>query len=137
MGFNSARLHHSNHHADFEYLYTGVLFDKLSMLVHEVISDESICKQLKILSDTSKYAILKSIRDMPAYGQELAERLDLTTATISHHMNALINSGFIKLEKRANRVYYLMDKDKLSHFLRQVYQNLIASPDDGFLSKPE
>lgn len=134
MGFNSARLDHSNRTDDFEYLYTGVLFDKLSMIVHEVISDESICKQLKILSDTSKYAILKSIRDMPAYGQELAERLNLTTATISHHMNALINSGFIKIEKRANRVYYQMDKDKLSHFLKHVYQNLISSPDDDIHS---
>lgn len=135
MGFNSARLDNSNEHSNIDYIYTGVLFDKLSSLVHEVISDDSICKQLKVLSDTSKYAILKSIRDMPAYGQELAERLDLTTATISHHMNTLINCGFIKIEKRANRIYYQMDKEKITQFLEHVYQNLISSDNESFLSQ--
>lgn len=106
-------------------IYIGVHFETISSIVEQNISDERICKTLKILSDNSKYEILKTIRDKPAYGQELAEQLNLSTATISHHMSSLINSGFIKLEKQTNRIYYQMDKEKVSRFIELLKTNLI------------
>jgi DNA-binding transcriptional ArsR family regulator len=108
-----------------EQIYIGVLFETLSSIGDQTISDERICKTLRILSDTSKYEILKSIRDKPAYGQELADQLNLSTATISHHMSTLINSGFIQLEKRTNRIYYQMDKEKVARFIDQLKTSLI------------
>lgn len=108
-----------------EQIYIGVLFETISIVVDQTISDERICKTLKILSDTSKFEILKSIRNKPTYGQELAEQLNLSTATISHHMSALINSGFIQLEKQTNRIYYQMDKEKVSRFIEQLKTSLI------------
>lgn len=108
-----------------EKIYIGVLFETLSTIVDQNISDEKICKTLKILSDNSKYEILKSIRNKPAYGQELAEQLNLSTATISHHMSALISSGLIQLEKQTNRVYYRMDKERVLRFIEQLKSSLI------------
>lgn len=108
-----------------ERIYIGVLFETISVIVDHSISDEKICKTLKILSDNSKFEILKSIRDKPTYGQELAEQLNLSTATISHHMSALINSGFIQLEKQTNRIYYQMDKDNVMRFIEQLKSSLI------------
>lgn len=112
-------------HTPAEQIYIGVLFETISTVVDQIISDERICKTLKILSDNSKFEILKSIRNKPAYGQELADQLNLSTATISHHMNALINSGFIQLEKQTNRIYYQMDKEKVSRFIEQLRTSLI------------
>ena len=111
--------------SDTDYLFLGVLFEQLAASVEHMVSDEKLCKMLKALSDTSKFAILKSIRNDPAYGQELAERLNLTTATISHHMNSLINSGFITIEKQANRVYYQMDKHRVKQFIEQLQISLL------------
>jgi DNA-binding transcriptional ArsR family regulator len=75
---------------------------------------------LKALSDKSKLAILASIRDKRSYGQALAKETGLSTATISHHMSALINCGFIHMERVENRIYYQMDKESLSGFLKKL-----------------
>ncbi|MGZ9583522.1 ArsR/SmtB family transcription factor [Paenibacillus marinisediminis] len=115
--------------SDTDYLFLGVLFEHLAASVEHVVSDEKLCKMLKSLSDTSKFAILKSIRNNSAYGQELAERLNLTTATISHHMNSLINSGFITIEKQANRIYYQMDMHRVKQFIEQLQTSLL-NPDE-------
>ena len=44
---------------------------------------------LKVLADESKLEILALLKERRRYGRELAKELDLTTATISHHMDIL------------------------------------------------
>ncbi|WP_194434122.1 winged helix-turn-helix domain-containing protein [Paenibacillus segetis] len=108
-----------------EKVYIGVLFETIGLIVDQFISDEKICKNLKIISDNSKYEILKSIRNKPAYGQELAEQLNLSTATISHHMSALLTSGFVQIDKQTKRIYYQMDKDRVLSFIEQLKASLM------------
>ena len=48
-----------------------------------------ISEHLKMLSDPTKLAILAILKKEPTYQSDLAKRLSLTTATISHHMNQL------------------------------------------------
>ena len=127
MGCNMVTL---INHADkpdlgVDHLYVGILFENLAAAITHSLSDDKLCKMLKTLSDTSKFEILKFIREEAAYGQEIAERFQLTTATISHHMNALINNGFISIEKKANRVYYQMDKERVEQFLEQLRASLM------------
>lgn len=124
MGFNMVTLHPQNENS-IETLYIGILFEALQEAVSRVISDDKICKTLKMLSDTSKFAILKSIYHEPAYGSELADRLNLTTATISHHMNTLIHQGFVMMEKRANRIYYRMNRTAVESYLEQLRSSLL------------
>ncbi|MFR1852473.1 MAG: ArsR/SmtB family transcription factor [Beduini sp.] len=52
------------------------------------------------------------IKDKAAYGQEIANHLNLKTSTISYHMEALINVGLIIVEKQNNRIYYRLN-DKI------------------------
>lgn len=125
MGFNMVTLHPQQNENSIETLYIGILFEALQEAVSRVISDEKICKTLKMLSDASKFAILKSIYREPAYGSELADRLNLTTATISHHMNALIHQGFVMMEKRANRIYYRMNRTAVETYLEQLRSSLL------------
>ena len=72
---------------------------------------------LKLLSDRSKFEILSYTKEKPAYGSELAKLLNLTTATISHHMTGLVTAGLVEMKKEENRIYYLANKKVLGEVL--------------------
>lgn len=76
-----------------------------------------VTQVLKLLGDKSKFEILSYIRDKEAYGSELAKHLNLTTATVSHHMNALLAAGLVEIKRVDNRVYYLTNKKALEEVL--------------------
>ncbi len=101
-------------------LKEGINVKALPMESHQLLEG------LKALSDKSKLSILGQIRDKRSYGQELARETGLSTATISHHMSALINCGFIRLERVENRIYYQMDKENLRGFLKKLFLYLVG-----------
>jgi DNA-binding transcriptional ArsR family regulator len=107
------------------YMYTGILFDDSFDTSKKQMNAVSISNQLKLLGDKNKLEILLKIKDNKAYGQELAEYLGLTTATISHHMSTLMDAGFVFIEKENNRVYYSLNKDKIDEVLQLAKQALI------------
>ncbi len=72
---------------------------------------------LKLLSDRSKFEILSYISDKSAYGSELAKQMNLTTATISHHMSSMIAEGLVSIEKKENRIYYCLNKETMERVL--------------------
>ena len=85
---------------------------------------------LKLLGDKSKFEILSYIRDKEAYGSELAKHLGLTTATISHHMNALINADLAKIKRIDKRVYYISNKKALGKVLDYSKGLLLGNTQD-------
>lgn len=110
------------------YIRIGVLFGEMLPLDGELqslndarMSDEAraekALKNLKLLSDKSKFDILTSIKIQRAYGSELAKRFHLTTATISHHMTALLDAGLIEVQKEDGRVYYRSNTEALKETL--------------------
>ena len=50
-------------------------------------------------------------KESPTYQTDLARRLGLTTATISHHMNQLVHNGFVKHRLEEKKVYYEYQPD--------------------------
>lgn len=80
---------------------------------------------LKLLSDKSKLEIMMSIKDEPAYGAQLARKMNLTTATISYHMGALIQNGLVSLKKVNNRLYYSVNQDKIKNILNNLEDLLL------------
>ena len=81
---------------------------------------------LKLLSDKSKFEILSYIRDKESYGSELAKHLNLTTPTVSHHMNALISAELVTIKRKETRVYYLSNKEKIDEVLRYCRKILVG-----------
>ncbi|MDE6620491.1 MAG: metalloregulator ArsR/SmtB family transcription factor [Lachnospiraceae bacterium] len=75
--------------------------------------ENRVIQVLKLLADKSKFEILSYIRDREAYGSELAKHLNLTTATVSHHMNALLLAGLVEVKREDKRVYYTANKKVL------------------------
>lgn len=80
---------------------------------------------LKVLSDRSKFEILSYIKDKSAYGSELAKYMGLTTATISHHMNALLLCGLVEMERENNRVFYRENKQAVEEVLEYCRKVLL------------
>ena len=112
------------------YIYTvGILFDDD---FHIGVSAEDMkekqehnLKILKMLSDSSKFEILSYIKDKSAYGSELAKHLSLTTATISHHMSALLSAGLITMETKEAKVYYRGNTKAIEEVLEYCRQVLV------------
>ncbi len=117
---------------------TRMIYMQIGICLQEGISVKTLpvesyllLEGLKALSDKSKLSILSHIRDKRSYGQELARETSLSTATISHHMSALINCGFIRMERVENRIYYQMDKENLRKFLKKLSLYLLSGEGAG------
>lgn len=110
---------------DYHILDIGLTFDCEFRATKNTLTNQQICNGLKLLSDPSKFEILRLIKNKKAYGQEIATELNLTTATISHHMNTLIVLGLINIEKVENRIYYQMNKEAVNDLLEET-KNILS-----------
>lgn len=93
-------------------------FDWNTQAKEEYVLDEAV-PIFKVLGDKSKAEILLYIKDRPAYGIEIAKQFSLTTATVSHHMNKLLQLRLVQAELRDGRVYYQARKE----VLQELFEN--------------
>ena len=84
-----------------------------------------IVELLKALSDNTKFSILIKIKDNKLYSSQLASMLNLSGATVSHHMSGLHILRLVNIEKRGNRVYYSLNKEVLASYLKELQSLLI------------
>jgi DNA-binding transcriptional ArsR family regulator len=106
--------------AGADIIHIGILLDSDLSKKQNEVNTEGLNNALKLLSDKSKFEILRYIKDKPAYGFEIANELNLSTSTISYHMNSLISAGLVKLEKDANKIYYRINKDTVNDLLDDI-----------------
>ena len=101
--------------------WIGILFgDELDVFGGEkenLPDTQQMVRTMKLLSDKSKFEILRRISEKPAYGNQLAKEMKLTAATISHHMNALIAEGLVTIQMEEKKVYYQPDKENIRRIL--------------------
>lgn len=81
------------------------------------ISDERTISILKAMGDKSKFDILKSIKEKEMYGAEIAKMLNITTATVSHHMSNLYNLSLVNIVTNNNKVNYTLNKESIRELL--------------------
>lgn len=68
----------------------------------------------KALSDDKRLEIIKITSQRPWYNKELADHFNLSTATLSYHLNLLLNLGILNFEPSINnRYYYSTNKENL------------------------
>lgn len=116
--------------SSFQHIYILWGVDILHTAGHLGQSDttESLCMVLKTLSDKSKFDILCYLsKNKRAYGAQIAKAMKLTTATISYHMQALMDHNLIHVEKQDNRLYYSVNQEKLSEYLHRVEQKILQA----------
>ena len=98
-------------------IHVKILFDLINIYF---INDEKIISTLKALGDKSKFDILKSIKDNQMYGVEIAKKLNITTATVSHHMSNLYNLSLINYVSDNNKMNYMLNKEAIVELINAL-----------------
>jgi DNA-binding transcriptional ArsR family regulator len=98
----------------------GIMMNENFVLTGKRIKKEDIVNIGKLLSDKSKVDILDYVSKKPGYGKELANELQLSTATISYHVNALLKEGLLKAEISTNKVYYTLNQEVLAAYFNDL-----------------
>lgn len=104
----------------------GVLFYELKDLKEdEEFKFGNIKEQLKALGDSTRFNIVNLLNGKPYYLKELADALKLTSPTVSHHMDELLQAGLIKITTKGRRIYYSLNysamKD-ISEFFQKIQE---------------
>ena len=121
----------THEHPSFTKLHlVGMLRQHLTELLAQYNNAcASIAGSARAISDVHRVEILQALQDGPLCNLELAQKLDFSAATVSHHMSYLISELFVTAVKRGNRVEYTLNKDKLRQFLRLFRISILQ--DDG------
>lgn len=115
------------HDVNGMFVYFGLYAAYVPELLRDqpdISSDDLLCL-LKALSDKSKLDILSILAAEPCYGAQLAQRLSLSPATISHHMNVLLSNALVRMSEQENRIYYRTNPERIRAVLRALENALL------------
>ncbi|MBZ9607343.1 metalloregulator ArsR/SmtB family transcription factor [Clostridium estertheticum] len=133
---------------DYEEIYVNtIFFNSISCAFHEsdkklymflgrdfeattkrLIGENEFEKNINIfknLCDKTRFNILNYLMDGEVYSQEIANKYGISMATVSYHMNYLASVKLVKSEKRAQKTYYVVNKDTLREsieFLKKTFK---------------
>lgn len=80
-----------------------------------------------MLADSSRLRLLHLLVERPYYEQELAAALNISGATISHHVTALVRAGLVRLERQAHRTYIVLQTEAFQTLFRESQQYLLGT----------
>ncbi|MFZ5354678.1 MAG: ArsR/SmtB family transcription factor [Bacillota bacterium] len=108
-----------------------VIFDlnKGKTMVDEL--GDRISEVLKIISDRKRLEILKCLIGGTSYGKLLAEKMNLTTATISHHLEQLKSIGLVHEERLKNIKYFRANVEEVEKLFKETKNYLFNDASEG------
>lgn len=107
------------------HIFIGLIFKRY---VEEQTNKNDIDIHLniyKVLSDKTRFEIIKILLDKESYGQEIAEKLGITTATVSYHMDYLFGASLIFIKRKSRRLYYSINKNQIKNSIRFLENELM------------
>ncbi len=99
------------------FLSIGIFYQRIIKLTKHILSESDRSIILKHLGEPSKFEIIMSCLENPCNGKELASRLQLTQATISHHVKQLIKSGILFMHVEQKQIQYCVNKTFIQEHL--------------------
>ena len=75
------------------------------------MTEEQALKLFKGLADCSRLQILKSLLEEDMYVERLAQRLELTPATVSFHLKKLMDAGAVSSRREQYYTMYSINKE--------------------------
>ncbi len=86
------------------------------------VSSQSFCaRQLKILADETRLAVLELLWSGPKHVGEMNAVLGLEQSLLSHHLKVLRGSGFVRAKRDGKAVqYYLAPTAQRAHTGRAI-----------------
>lgn len=87
---------------------------------------DKVSQVFKIISDRTRLEILRAIIKEPTYGKLLAEKLNLTTATISHHVEVLKSINLIVEKRNKNIKYFVANEQEIKKLFNEGIEYLFS-----------
>lgn len=94
-------------------IYLGLIFRKYIESERNKNNLDKYLNIYKLLSDRTRFDIIRILMDKESYGQEIAEKLGITTATVSYHMEYLFAASLIFMTRKSRRIYYSINKEEI------------------------
>jgi DNA-binding transcriptional ArsR family regulator len=86
----------------------------------------SVLRVHRALGDATRLRILKALADKDLYGTELAEQLEISKATITHHMAQLRAAGLVTAVQAGSAVYYSLRRERVQEALNDLTSFLVG-----------
>lgn len=103
-------------------LYVGIIMKELmDKSGHFEMNDENVIEKCKAIGDSTRFRIINNLSEKSMYVKELADILELSSATLSHHLNILMKNGFLEVRVEDIRTYYSLKKETFEE-LGQYFQ---------------
>ena len=117
-GFNNLTLENFLGRGSYDHMFLGIYLFEIIRLRNDIFMDEkNLAPFLKAISDPSKLEILKLLKYEKLYASQLAEKLQISNATISHHVSTLLNLNLLTFEKEQTKIYFSLNKEKVQIYL--------------------
>ncbi|HCJ56765.1 ArsR family transcriptional regulator [Lutispora sp.] len=124
-----------SYYIDLGFFYTNI--NNTFFILYGFYMEERFNQQImqdkyknlfKALSDEKRLEIIRLTSKRPWYNKELADYFGLTTATLSYHLNLLLDLGILNFDPSdSNRYYYTTNKENLKALLEYSLDDLTAS----------
>lgn len=102
--------------SDADWFVLGI-YTKL--ILDDRVGSERMAAFFKVLSDVNRIEILRLLSERAWFGQELAEKLNITPPTVSYHMSFLQQIGLVSFNRTDNRYYYTLNRTSLQKPLQE------------------
>jgi biotin operon repressor len=79
-----------------------------------------LLKMLKAVADENRLKIIRLVNNQPLSVGDLADHLELTEPTVSHHLSRLREVGLLNMRADGNTRYYQLDKKALKRLKTYV-----------------
>ncbi|MFB7303051.1 MULTISPECIES: ArsR/SmtB family transcription factor [Heyndrickxia] len=89
------------------------------------MSQDDVLDAIKVVADEKRIKIIQLLNKSPRYGYELANTLNLSNSTVSHHLSTLSSIGIVYSTRIENKVYYQLHKEKLQVLMETLTKSLL------------
>ena len=84
-----------------------------------------LSRTLEIMGDQSRFDILCTLAEHPAYGRELADALGISTSTVSQHMTTVSGAGLVANKSVGRKTYYSLNKENVRRMITLLSETLL------------
>lgn len=93
----------------------------------KTLSETQVHLIAKALADPRRYEILKKIRecDQALACETMRGCVDISPATLSHHMKELETAGLVRVVREGKFASYLLQRDVLNAFFAHLKSDLV------------
>ncbi|MFO7968894.1 MAG: ArsR/SmtB family transcription factor [Bacillota bacterium] len=104
----------------------GMYMEESFSLMNKLYEDRLAqrVKIFKAFGDKTRYETIKLIASGVSSVKEIAKELDVSSATISYHINEFLTSGIISLNKKNRKSGYKIDYERLNEVIIALKEDL-------------